>query len=285
MPSPVQGEDTRWHQFRETDAVIVFVHGVLSSSDSCWFNPTSGAFWPELVSKDEAFSDSSVFLAGYHTGVYSGDYSVADCARELLGNLLRPIDPGGAPLHHQRITLICHSLGGVVARYMLERWREQFKDKAIGLILLASPSLGSLYANRLANVIRLMHHKTGRQLKWTSDDLVDLDRRFRDLVKERLIPGLDGLEAVEHRFPLGPLIIRTWLPPIVDVASGARYFGDVIRVAGTDHFSIAKPDRESHRSHLVVRDFYTNFASSAPAIKRSRPTGMAQTSGLSLRNY
>jgi len=47
------------------------------------------------------------------------------------------------------IVFVCHSTGGIVVRYLLESNWAQFKDKRVGLVLIASPSYGSTQADKV----------------------------------------------------------------------------------------------------------------------------------------
>ncbi len=272
-PQDQAPRNNSWWEYRSTGSVIVFVHGVLSSSESCWLNTSTKAFWPDLVRQDPSLGDSALYLAGYYTAFDSTDYSIADCARELLSALLAAGDHPPV-LDHERIVFVCHSLGGIVTRYMLERWREKFRQKKVGLLLIASPSAGSRYANYLGNLLQVLRHQTGKQLRWKSDDLVDLDRRFKDALEQRYIPNLIGREACEHRF----VFYRRYLGPfndifssVVELESAGRYFGDPRRLPKTDHFSCVKPDSPQHCSHLLLREFYSEVQKQLPVRKWKAP--------------
>jgi len=187
-----------------------------------------------------------------------------DCAQELLDGLARGTSGNPAALDHERLVFVCHSLGGIVVRYMLECWRELFQAKAILLVLIASPSVGSQWANSLERVIELSRSRTGRELRWKSDSLDDLDRRFKEMKDRKLIPRLAGCEWCEQRFPKLPGVLR--IRPIVEVASAARYFGDYHTIPGSDHISIVKPTGVDERVHLLLRDAYGKFHQTYPAV-------------------
>src|SRR5713226_9114439 len=223
-PRPPEVANNCWVDYRSSGTVFVFVHGVQSSAKECWYQPKTGAFWPHLVRDDPNFASASVFLAGYYTEVDAGEYGMRDCARELLEGLSRGTAGHPAVLDHERLVLVCHSLGGIVARYMLECWRELFETKSILLVLVASPSIGSRWANSFEGVIELFRNRTGRELRWKSDSLDDLDRRFMEMRTRELIPRLAGCEWCEQKFPRLPGFFR--IRPIVAVDSAARYFGD-----------------------------------------------------------
>jgi hypothetical protein len=145
---------------------------------------------------------------------------------------------------------------------MLERFQSTFKDKGLGLVLIASPSLGSVYANRLDTLARFYNQQLGLQLKWGGEDLADLDDRFKDLVFTKALPRLTGVEAYEHYFILRkqwlPKWFEPWLPnrrKLVSALSAGRYFGAPRLLEGTDHFSAVKPDSLSHPAHRLLVGF------------------------------
>ena len=68
LPRPDQ--NNLWYHYCDSDAVLVFVHGVLSDSRNCWLHDEAGgalAYWPELVASDARFKNVGIYLAGYHT--------------------------------------------------------------------------------------------------------------------------------------------------------------------------------------------------------------------------
>jgi hypothetical protein len=154
-------------------------------------------------------------------------------------------------------------MGGIVARYMLEKHREAFADKRVGLVLIASPSYGSKHANTLDLLLRLYDHGAGKQLKWGNWSLSDLDDRFRDVVNKKGIPGLCGIELYENHFIVPrwlPFLRWKWTPSrnktvVVAKESAGRYFGAPKQMRATDHFSIVKPDTVEHPTHRALLSF------------------------------
>ncbi|MFO1102619.1 MAG: alpha/beta hydrolase [Methylocystis sp.] len=244
-----------WQDGKAT--VLVFLHGVLSDSSKCWLNSRTGTYWPDLVRLDARTANLDIFLAGFYTALDSGAYEIGDAAEEVMRALRRRDSLLRKPvMEYANIVFVAHSLGGVVTRYLLEKHREEFKEKKVGLMLYASPSYGSKWGDKLAFVGTYFAHAMGHQLRWGSWSLEDLDGRFRDLVKEQKIPGLSGIEAVENHFILHwkylPFFKRTL---VVTKESAGMYFGRAQRIPGSDHFSIVKPDSHHHDSHLLLVDF------------------------------
>lgn len=254
-----QGNNS-WFWQDGKSVVLVFLHGVLSDSSSCWLNKKSDVYWPDLVRLDQRTADVDIFLAGYYTAIDSGDYEISNAADEVMRALRRRDSLLRDPvMSYQNIVFVAHSLGGVVARYLIEKNREEFRDKKIGLMLYASPSYGSKWGDHLSILSKYFRNAIGAQLKWGNWSLKDLDGRFRDLVNSKKIEQLFGIEAVENHF----IIKWKYLPffkksLVVTEESAGMYFGKVQRIPATDHFSIVKPDGYNHDSHLLLIDFLTD---------------------------
>lgn len=252
-------ENNTWHKFDSTtDTAFVFVHGFFSNSKSCWTNTKSNTFWPDLITQDSRIPKASIFLGGYFTDADSGTYGVRECSGELFDALRRTSHNGeNAPINFKKVVFICHSLGGIVVRYMLECYREHFSSHKIGLVLMASPSIGSDYADRLIKIARFYRNRTGLQLRKNSELLTDLDGRFRSFINSREHDTFFGIEAIEH---VGLIHFR-WLPgfePIVLEHSASRYFSDKRIIPKSSHSSIVKPPDVNHGSHRLLVDFLNN---------------------------
>jgi hypothetical protein len=236
---------------------VVFVHGILSDSRGCWLAKTdeSQRYWPQLVSEDERLQHPSIFLGGFYTAVDAGKFDIVDCAKELFNGLTTP-DSGrrSPPIDKKRLVFICHSTGGIIVRYMLLNNIDRFRDKQVGLVLLASPSFGSRLADRLGGLANFYDNQLGKHLRWGNDLLKDLDDRFKELVDQRTIERLVGVEGCENHF----VIHRKWLPDrsfVVERESAGRYFSSRM-LANTDHFSIVKPGGFDHPAHKLLVEFW-----------------------------
>lgn len=249
--------NNQWYRINTSSSVVmVFVHGFFSNANECWKSET-GEFWPDLICKDSRFESPSIFMAGYFTDIDSEDYNIADCAREIYDEISRVSENGEfAPIQAENIIFVCHSLGGIVTRYILESRYSCFAKKSVGIVLMASPSLGSTYADVLSLFSKIYKNKLGAQLKFMNDSLIDLDRRFKDLIEQKHL-NLVGAEAIEHKALIG----SRWLPPlkpIVSELSASRYFGNSKKLANTNHSTIVKPTDLKHPSHLFLVDFFNN---------------------------
>lgn len=259
-----------WHYYdKQSNMVVVFVHGYFSCSEKCWRNKNR-AFWPEMVLADPRIPHCSIFLGGYFTGISSRSYGVRDCVDELFSALGRLDTEGRRPvLSFPTIAFVCHSLGGIVVREMLTTHAKQFLDKRIGLALMASPSLGSDYASNLLSVARFYGNRVGKQLAFGSAYLEDLDRRFIKYLEDHPRGAFIGAEAIEIHSPF----YLKFLPdfsPIVPSQSAGRYFSNRQKIS-ENHSSIVKPTDIDHPSHNFLVDF-TNRLSLVQANHSARST-------------
>lgn len=260
---PESGKNNVWYTQNETDTVIVFVHGVLSDSRDAWMHEDNPSIsWPKLIEQDEIFENPSIFLGGFYTAIDSGNYDMRDAANELYRNLVI-----NSVLKKPKIIFITHSTGGIVVRHMLVRNTKKFADKKVGLVLIASPSLGSRDATRLDIITRLAKHQLGQELKWDNPFLRELDKDFKNLVNSRDLPELIGTEWLENHYvggELGKLFGFTRDELLVEEGSAARYFGEPIRLANTTHITIVKPGSLDHPAHASLRFFYIEEFQTAP---------------------
>lgn len=247
-----------WYQSNESNTAFVFVHGFFSNSEKCWTSE-GGIFWPDLIASDKRFDSPSIFLAGYYTDIDSGNYKIADCAGEVFSELSRPgVNGEDSVLTKENLVFVCHSLGGIVVRYLIEKNREYFSDKAVGIILMASPSYGSDYADKFSKLIKFYKNKIAAQLKNSNGSLQDLDERFKDLIQRKTLPRLVGAEAIEHHFQLH----WEFLPgfsPVVTRESASRYFGKGTVLPNTNHSTCVKPTDHNHVSHKFLATSYIDL--------------------------
>ncbi len=272
LPMPDGRVNNFWYVDQGADTVVVFVHGIFSSSRSCWLFKDAATgrtvFWPDLVRTDPRLGGPDIYLGGYYTSVDSADYSLTDCATELRDAMQRQ-ETGHArtPYDARRIVFVGHSTGGIVVRYLINRYKADFRDKAVGLALMASPSLGSTWADLFASAAEHNGQRLGRQLSWDDSALQNLHWEFSELVSPHNteLPGLFGREAAEH-YMIGRSRLPSWLRAVlparnkvVEKLSAAQYFGQVRQIGGTDHFSIVKPDSLEHPSHQFLVGFMSDF--------------------------
>ncbi|MEZ4526214.1 MAG: alpha/beta hydrolase [Desulfobacterales bacterium] len=247
----------KWINKPQGDTSVVFVHGILSGEE-CWKND-NGAWWPDLLKKQQGFEKTGIYVFTYSTGVSSGNYSIGDAVdslRELskLDNLFETA---------KRIVFVCHSMGGIAVRRFIVKHQKFLSEKQIpvGLFLVASPSLGSDYANWLSIITGAMGHTQAQALEFSQQNvwLNDLDRDFHNLISmENPAFPIRGKELIEDKawFPQKTGFLRMfWKKQVVEPFSGAKYFGEPYKVPLSDHMSIAKPENADAVQHRLLCQF------------------------------
>jgi hypothetical protein len=99
------------------------------------------------------------------------------------------------------IIFVCHSMGGIIARRFLVKEQSDLIKRGlnkIGLFLVASPSLGSEYANMLGLISSAIGHTQASALKFSQSNvwLNDLDKDFIDLKSNGNLQ-IKGKELIE----------------------------------------------------------------------------------------
>ena len=258
---PEIGQNNVWFRSKGSDTVLVFVHGLFSCSRTSWLYNNKGileqsCYWPQLVAGDTRFGEVDIFLGGYYTNLDSGNYGVRYCVDELFSGIKQKNGAQTAPIKKNKIIFVCHSMGGVIVRSLLERYSVWFKDKDVALILIASPSYGSHVVDTLSPLVELYDNQQILTMAWNSAIIADLDDRFKDLRESGIIKKLKGIEFYESKF----IIKSRWFPIfnrtlVVSRESAGRYFGAPKQIPGSDHFSICKPRKKADLVHQYLNDF------------------------------
>ena len=122
--------------------VIVFVHGVMGNGDSTWTNEASGAFFPELIADDPKFANANVYVHSFPTSAVSTSLSID----ELTEHMRRHFTNDNI-FDHDEVVFVCHSMGGLVTRGFLLKYRDRVQGKVPMIYFFATPGNGSSLAN------------------------------------------------------------------------------------------------------------------------------------------
>jgi len=255
MPAEPQG---RWIRRAVADSAVVFVHGVLSSGETCW--RSGDVYWPEILAQESVLSDIGIYVFSYRSDVFSAGYSLGDAVEAL--NAYLKLDQ---LLQLGNLIFVCHSMGGILVRQFLVTRQAALIEKGtkIGLFLVASPSLGSDYANLLLALAKALGNLQAEALRFANNNawLNDLDRNFINL-KESGHLAICGQELVEDQFVILPSFFQK---QVVRPFSGAKYFGESVKIPYSDHFTIAKPSGPKDLQHRLLVQFIANFVQNSGA--------------------
>lgn len=169
-------------------------------------------------------------------------------------------------------------MGGIVTRRFLVKEQSFLIQRGlnkIGLFLVASPSLGSEYANWLGALSSLMGHTQAEALNFSQGNvwLNDLDKDFVRLLENNNLQ-IRGKELIEDLPLYGKGLLRQ---QIVQPFSGARYFSDSFKVPKSDHITIATPDSGDAIQHRLLVHFMNEFSVSNETIGRDNPESPIST--------
>jgi pimeloyl-ACP methyl ester carboxylesterase len=241
-----------WVRQPVDSCAVVFVHGLLSSSETCW--RAGEIYWPELLAEETDFTNVGIYVFGYRTGVFTGRYNTDDAVEALKTYL--ELD---GLLNLKKLIFVCHSMGGILVRQFLLTRQVMLIERSmhIGLFLIASPSLGSDYANLLKLIVRAVGQAQADILRSSHDNywLNALDQNFRNL-KESGVLALEGKELVEDQFIILPGLFRK---QVVQPFQAAKYFGDPLKIPGSNHFTIAAPTGRDSLQHRLLKHFIVGF--------------------------
>jgi pimeloyl-ACP methyl ester carboxylesterase len=264
-----------WIRRPQNDLTVVFIHGI-NSSEECWRNKATGAYWPDLLKENDDLSSLGIYSFSYQTNLFSGTYNLDDVVGSLKEYLL--LD---GVIEYPRVVFVCHSMGGIVARrYLVQQENYDLKEKGVkevGLFLVASPSLGAEYANLFKEFAKILNHSQADALRFSQNNtwLNALDQDFLRLNGRSASLTIRGKELVETQFRL--LGVRLPMRQVVEPFSGARYFTDPYTVPNSDHFTIAKPEsREAIQHRLLCRFIRENFPSAIIPVPSSPPGSQAE---------
>ncbi len=238
-----------WVNNTKGEVTVVFVHGILSSGEACWLHE-NGSYWPELLKNQTELGPLGIYVYTYQTDIFSGSYRLSDIVDDLKERM--KLDK---LYDSKRIIFVCHSMGGIVVRkFIVERIIDLIETNIeIGLFMVASPSLGSYYANLFSAFAKVLGNSQVQTMRFNEDNswLRDLDKEFQNL-KESGKLKIKGKELIEDKFLV---LKKIWRKQVVEPFSGARYFGEPYKVPHSDHFSIAKPSDKEAIQHLLLCQF------------------------------
>lgn len=117
--------------------VIVFVHGILGNAVSTWTHAESKNYWPALLKEDPVFSGFNIYAYEYPTTLAKGNYSIDELAEDMRSDF-----NSNGVTRHSRIIIVAHSMGGLITRAYLLKYRE-VADKIDFIYFFGTPTTGS----------------------------------------------------------------------------------------------------------------------------------------------
>lgn len=182
----MQSQETMGESSPAKKQWIVFVHG-FGSSDETWTSLRDALLSDERVTARFEIAPSFNYLSRLlRIPIYQRSPSISEIAGQLRDHLQRAA-PSTAPGRGVDLTLVGHSMGGLVIQKYLE---ECFASPAAGelgrirqVILLATPNFGSRIISGLRKVLSLLLPNPQEQaLRLFSENTCDTHEKIRDQI-------------------------------------------------------------------------------------------------------
>ncbi len=225
--------------------VIVFVHGAIGDAKSTWSNGTH--YWPAMLRDDPAFNGQNIYVYEYPSPILGKAFSVD----QLADNMRLVLSTDGV-LSHQSITFVSHSMGGLITRAFIVKYRQTVAPKIRLLYFFGTPTTGSPYATLAKLVSR--NQQFGEMYPMSADT----DSYLGVLQSNWLAANL-GLKSY-----CGYETLPTYgLGIIVDRQSATNLCTERLDPIDADHIRIVKPSGSSSMSYRALKD----------AIQETAPAG------------
>lgn len=223
------------------DRLILFVHGLGGAGEATWRSGLRAGF-PELIRRDTSVSsEADIAFFEYPTSLFRLPFATKPSRVRDLAEGLRSQLEIRYP-EYKSVMLVCHSLGGLVARkYLVEEVKRAGAKLRVDKVLLyAVPNHGSALAG------------VGKYISWRHNQLLQLCRNselLEELNADWKNFGLDQRVAVRY--------IVAGQDRVVDKQSAIHLWGNdkVDSVLDAGHTSLVKPSRFDDLSYLIFRRF------------------------------
>ena len=224
--------------------LLLFVHGLGGHAETTW-----GKF-PQLVREDRDLAPKvDVGTYAFPTMLFRLPFGRKALKIQTLASGLRTQIENQFS-QYDWVMLVCHSLGGLIARrYLLDEVKSQRSLRCTQLLLFAVPNNGAGLAS-VGKYISWKHYQV-QQLCADSDLVEDLnDDWFRFDMPRKLL--IKYVLAGQDR--------------IVTAQSAKSYWGnsDVETVVNKDHRSLVKPDGPNDLAFLILKLFIERTIATGP---------------------
>ncbi len=217
-----------------SDQLIFFIHGLNGDPKTTWGN------FADIISKDPVLKDYTLHFFSYPTSLFSMPFSKKYPKIQTLGEALRTeIDTRFG--QYKTIILVCHSLGGLVARkYLLEEVKSDRPLKVQGLLLYAVPNNGADIAKIGKQISRWQNQL--RQLCKDADLIRDLSTDWHTFKMKDAVPTKCVIAALDR---------------VVDESSARQFWGnpDIATLSDRNHRNVVKPTDSNDIAFLILKNF------------------------------
>ncbi len=251
-------------------AVVIFLHGLGGHAYDTWRGGRDIEPWPRWLKDDlPGVPVGSLHYLSHASRWGGGGLSLGEYATEVAEELAAVTRDFDAPLF-----LVCHSLGGLIAKSVITRaaggltgdeGHARLLDRLRGVVFYATPHGGSRLGN-LADLFRLLVWPTPtiRYLARNNYELFELSGAYRNWADAQAGAGngVEHLTLYETRpTRLGWVVRRQDADPNLP-GPGPR------PINGADHFSVCKAEARNDERYRYLLDFLRDAIDAPPAAAR-----------------
>ena len=213
-----------------SERVLVFVHGIYGDAKNTWSSLAN--YWPEMLTRDDVFKDTDIYVAAYDTGVGN-----RMDIYELAIGLDQSMRNDGIFAKHGEVIFVCHSLGGlVVQRFLLTNRSLASKVKRIYFYSTPNEGAGVAAVGKILSADPLLHemgnweqHLRTIEFDWKSANF-SIKRYCAYEIKD-----VNGIRVVAE-------------------ASATRSCDNVPVAINKNHIDIVKPNDERDPTYTFLRN-------------------------------
>ncbi len=239
--------------------IALFVHGLWGKPEKTW-----GRF-PDLIRTDPDISNSwDPDFYGYPTPFFRIPFLTAAPNIQLLADGLGTELETKYPDHQTPIVLVCHSLGGLVARrYVADQFMRSGRCRVARLLLYGTPHDGSGLA------------KVAKHISWFQTQLRQLCRRSEFL---NTLNKDWGALHLNEKFQT--LCVVGGADDIVSEASAKGFWPPtcVRTVIDASHTGLVKPENTKDLRYLILKRFLMDDSPSSRDQADAAPAAKVETS-------
>jgi pimeloyl-ACP methyl ester carboxylesterase len=217
--------------------VIVFVHGIFGDGTSTWTNADTKKYWPDLLTTDDVFAKTDIYVHSYFTPFLTQSYTID----QLIENMRAVFDKDAIFTSHEEVIFLCHSMGGLIVRGYLKRYQENAK-KVPFIYFFSTPTDGSHIAQMTA--LLSANPQLGGMVPIDSNEyLLGMQKDWRAMTARILsVCAYEMLDTYKFR--------------IVDERSATSLCDGPVTPFAKDHIQIVKPSGSDDLIYSVFQRAY-----------------------------
>jgi len=242
---------------------VIFVHGIGGSSTTTWTN-TNGTYWPNVLANDpEIGTNIDIYAVKYDSSLLWSKSSIID----IMKRIDLELDSFFYFHRYQKVSLICHSMGGIVCTSYLLHVKARYGHRVLAkfrlVFAMAVPYSGSEYANfrrifkwssaQTRILVPIDQNDFGQLLRLTTREILEKQRDQHC----PLLTTYAGYEeqALQSYDSVPDSVLRRLNLIIVKKESAiAGVNENNIRGFQRDHFTLVEPSGATDDVNIWVRD-------------------------------